>query len=54
MNLGPIPRRAIADYADEYDFGDEMKDDLIFVVRKLDNDYLAREAKKNKGGKGKK
>jgi hypothetical protein len=44
--LGPIPRSKIAEYADEYHLTPEQKEDMIYLVRELDNDFLVRQAKK--------
>lgn len=43
-------------YAQEYGFSLEQKEDLLYLVREMDNDYLSRQAKKkpskgNAGGK---
>lgn len=55
FGLGPIKRSAIVAYAEEYGFSEEQKEDLLYLVREMDNDYLARQSKKqptkeNKGG----
>lgn len=52
FGLGPIPRSAMVNYAQEYGFSLEQKEDLLYLVREMDNDYLARQAKK-KPAKGK-
>jgi hypothetical protein len=53
FGLGPIKRSAIVAYAEEYGFSEEQKEDLLYLVREMDNDYLARQAKKkpSKGGR---
>ena len=38
MGLGPIPFTAIIEYAKIYD--DEEWDDLIFLIREMDTEYL--------------
>lgn len=41
-SMGPtaIPRSAIVAYAAEYDLEDEEKDDLIYLIRRMDNDRI--------------
>jgi hypothetical protein len=56
FGLGPIPRSAMVAYAHEYGLSFEQKEDLLYLVREMDNDYLRRQAKKkpskeNAGGK---
>lgn len=46
FGLGPIPRSAMVSYAREYGLSEEQKEDLLYLVREMDNDYLARQAKK--------
>lgn len=48
MDVGPIPRSAMRDYAIELDLTDEEFDDLYHHVRALDIAYLKHRAKKNK------
>jgi hypothetical protein len=38
-NIGPIPRWAIKDYADDYEIVGEQREDLFFFVRAMDNAY---------------
>jgi len=46
FGLGPIPRSAMVNYAREYGFSEEQKEDLLYLVREMDNDFLARQSKK--------
>jgi hypothetical protein len=43
-SMGPasIPWTSIAEYADIHDFDEEQRDDLIYFIRRLDNDHLTR------------
>lgn len=43
-----IPWTSMSAYAKAFDFDDEQTDDLIFFVRRMDADHLARIAKKMK------
>jgi len=42
----PIPWRSIVNYAQVYGFDDEQREDLIFLVRKMDNAHIDRLKKK--------
>jgi len=48
LDLGPIPRHAILNYARELGCDEEEFDDLYFFVRHLDVTFLKHRAKKNK------
>jgi hypothetical protein len=37
---GPIPRSAIVAYAKEYDFSEEEKEDLLYIIRYADRAHL--------------
>lgn len=43
-----IPWSKIKDYANAYSFDEEETEDLLFFIRKMDVDHLARIAKKMK------
>lgn len=47
MGLGPIPYLAILQYADLMDLDSELREDLIYVIRKMDNTYLKLENSKH-------
>lgn len=44
----PIPRSCIVEYAKEYRLSDEQKDDLIYIIRRMDNEHLKKIAAKTK------
>jgi hypothetical protein len=48
MGLASIPWSAIVRYGEYYDLD---TDELIYFIRAMDNAYLARLARENKGGK---
>ncbi len=48
LDIGPIPRNAIRDYAIELELTDEEFDDLYYHVRALDIAFLKFRAKKRK------
>jgi len=52
FGLGPIPRSAMVGYAKDMGLTSEQTEDLCYLVREMDNDYLKRQHKKGtKGGK---
>lgn len=52
MALAPIPWTSIRQYADAYSLDEEQTEDLIFLIKRLDNAHLARLAKKKPPGPG--
>lgn len=48
-----IPRSKIRDYAEAYECDDETTEDLMFLIRKMDNKHLERIAAKVKKPDGK-
>lgn len=51
FSILPIPWRSIVNYAQVYGFDDEQREDLIFLVRKMDNAHIERLNKKTQNGK---
>lgn len=49
FSILPIPWRSIVNYAQVYGLDDEQQEDLIFLVRKMDNAHIERIRKKNPG-----
>lgn len=47
MMLGSIPRSKIIDYADRYEFGYELTEDFVYLIRAMDNAHLAKMREKN-------
>lgn len=47
-SLAPIPWSRIKGYAEAYEFDTEQTEDLIYFVKKLDNEHLKRLASKRK------
>ena len=48
LSEGPIPRKAVNEYAEEYEFDDEQRDLLKYVVGEMDQAYLKLRNKKPK------
>ena len=40
MSLGPIPWASIMRFADVYDFSSEMRHELLYCIRRMDEAYL--------------
>lgn len=51
LSLTPIPWTSIKAYAEFYAFDIEQTEDLLFLIRRMDNAHLKRLAEKNKAGK---
>ncbi|QDP56587.1 MAG: hypothetical protein GOVbin2380_22 [Prokaryotic dsDNA virus sp.] len=51
LSLTPIPWTSIKAYAEFYALDLEQTEDLLFLIRRMDNAHLQRLAKKNGGGK---
>lgn len=50
LTLTPIPWTSIKAYADAYALDEEQTEDLLFLVRRMDDAHLKRLAKKNQQG----
>ncbi len=50
LTLTPIPWTSIKAYAEAYDFDDEQTEDLLYHVRRMDDEHLKRLAKKASAG----
>jgi len=50
LSLTPIPWTSIRAYADAYAFDEEQTEDLLYLVRKMDDAHLKRLSKKNNTG----
>lgn len=48
MGAGPIPWLAVREYCKYMEIEGEQMDDMFFLIRKMDDEYLAISAEKNK------
>lgn len=46
----PIPRSSIVAYAKEYELDEDEKEDLIYLIRRMDNEHLKKIGKKKANG----
>lgn len=51
MAMGSIPWNVIKDYAVAFNLDEEQRADLFYYIRMIDNAYLDKQRKQEKGGK---
>lgn len=52
LSLSPIPWASINEYSKAYEFDEEQTEDLLYFIRKMDNEHLKRLSKRQpKAGK---
>ncbi len=42
LDLTPIPRSKIVEYANEYELDESQKERLLFFIRRMDNEHIKR------------